>query len=225
MIAPLSWLKQYVPISLDSKILGEKLTEVGLGTERIERKDTDTIFHLEITPNRPDWLSIVGVAREIAAITGKKISYPKLKTDLKPKKNIKLLSLKIHPSFSCSQRMTGIIVDNVMVKESPMWLKEKLLATGQRPINNIVDITNFVMWELGNPIHSFDYDKIDNHEMWVEKAKGGESFESVDEVSYILPKGAIIYKDANKIFDLAGIKEEEIVEHTSKQKQFLSLLL
>lgn len=206
MIAPLSWLKEYIDITLKPEVLGEKLTEIGLGTERIRHENTDTIFDLEITPNRPDWLSILGVAREIAAVENKKIRYPHLKTNLTPKKGTALLPFTIHPNFICSERMTGILISGVTVQESPTWLKERLTGVGLRPINNIVDITNYVMWELGNPIHSFDYDKIAEHEMWVKQAKGGEAFESVDAISYHLPKGAIIYEDQEKIFDLAGIK-------------------
>src|SRR5260221_1248190 len=206
MIAPLSWLTEYIDIKMEPKKLGDKLTEVGLGCEKILHEKDDTIFELEITPNRPDWLSVVGVAREIAAIEGKKIKFPPLKTSLKPKKTTKLLSLTIHPNYSCSQRMTGIIISGITVKDSPKWLKDRLQSIGQRPINNIVDITNYVMGELGNPIHAFDYEKIAAHEMWVSLAKGGESFESVDGISYHLPKGAIIYTDKEKIFDLAEIK-------------------
>lgn len=206
MIAPLSWLKEYIDITMKPEELGEKLTEVGLGTERIRRENGDITFDLEITPNRPDWLSLLGVAREIAAIENKKIRYPKLKTDLKPQKNATILPLEIHPNFAITPRLTGIIINNVIVKESPKWLQERLLSIGQKPINNIVDITNFVMWELGNPIHSFDYHKIAGYEMWVKQAQGGELFESVDEISYHLPKGAIVYEDTEKIFDLVGIK-------------------
>ena len=160
MVAPLSWLKEYVDVSLSPEKLGDKLTEVGLGTENITKVDSDIVFELEITPNRPDLLSIIGVAREIAAIEGRRIKYPELKTDLKPKKSPETLPLKIHPNYKIVPRLTGIIINNVNVKESPEWLMDRLASIGQQPINNIVDITNFVMWELGNPIHSFDYHKI-----------------------------------------------------------------
>ncbi len=207
MLAPLSWIKDYVNIKSDIKSLIERLGEVGLGTESIEKtKDGDTILDLEITPNRPDCLSILGIAREVAAIGNTKIKYPSLKTDLKPQKSAKILPLKIHTNFDINPRLTGIIINNVTVKDSPEWLKEKLEKLGQKPINNIVDITNFVMYELGNPIHSFDYHKITGHEMWIKQSLGGEKFESVDGISYHLPKGAIILEDQEKIFDLIGIK-------------------
>lgn len=206
MLAPISWLKDYVDIKSDLKSLIERLGEVGLGTENIDKSDGDTILDLEITPNRPDLLSILGIAREIAAIEHTKIKYPNLKTDLKPKKDAKILPLKIHTNYEINPRLTGIIINNVEVKDSPDWLKDKLKKLGQRPINNIVDITNFVMYELGNPIHSFDYDKISGHEIWVKQSEGGEKFESVDEITYHLPKGAIILEDTEKVFDLIGIK-------------------
>ncbi|HUQ85398.1 MAG TPA: phenylalanine--tRNA ligase subunit beta [Candidatus Limnocylindrales bacterium] len=207
MLAPLSWLKDYVNIKSNIKSLTERLGEVGLGTEEMTKtSDGDTILDLEITPNRPDLLSIIGIAREVAAVENTKIKYPDLKTDLNPKKNADILPLKIHPNYEVTPRLTGIVINNVTVKESPDWLKEKLKKLGQRPINNIVDITNFVMYELGNPIHSFDYHKIAGHEIYVQQSKGGEKFESVDEIVYHLPKDAIIFEDTEKIFDLVGIK-------------------
>lgn len=204
MLVPLSWLSEYVDISLKPKELAQRLSEVGIGVEKMETEKENVLFELEITPNRPDLLSIIGVAREIAAIEKKKIKYPKLKTDLKP--TAKILPLKIHPNYKITPRLTAIIIDNVKVGQSPKWLQDRLTLIGQRPINNIVDITNFVMYELGNPIHSFDYHKITGEQMWVKQAKGGEEFESVDQLKYHLPKGAIVYEDSEKIFDLVGIK-------------------
>ena len=209
MLAPLSWLKEYVDIALSPKELGERLTEVGLGTEKITKIDGDVIFELEITPNRPDLLSIIGIAREIAAIEGKKIKLPgvigrHLEGVIgKPKK---ILPLEIKTDFKINPRFTGIIIDNIRVQESPKWLQERLVKIGQRPINNIVDITNYVMFEFGNPLHAFDYDKIEGHIMEVKQAKGGEEFESVDGIKYHLPKGAVVITDGKRIIDLCGIK-------------------
>ncbi len=203
MLAPLSWLKEYVDITLTPKELGEKLTEVGLGCEKIIKTSDDIIFELEITPNRPDCLSIIGIAREIAAIENKKIKFPELKNFLKP---IKSLPLIIKTDSSINPRFTGIIISGIKVKESPKWLKDRLVKMNQRSINNIVDITNYVMLELGNPIHAFDYDKIIDKTMTVSQAKGGEKFESVDDITYHLPKDAVIISDKEKIIDLCGIK-------------------
>jgi len=206
MLTPLSWLKEYIDIKLPPKELGERLTEVGLGTEKITKEKDDVIFDLEITPNRPDLLSIIGVAREVAAIEGKKIIYPKNKIDITKVKPKKVLPLKIETDFKINQRFTGIIIDGIKVKESPTWLKEKLIKIGQRPINNIVDITNYVMFEFGNPLHAFDYDKIEGKIMTVHQSKDGEVFKSVDGLNYHLPKGAVVISDSKKIIDLCGIK-------------------
>ena len=203
MLAPLSWLKEYVNITLTPKELAEKLTEVGLGVEKITKIGDDTIFELEITPNRPDCLSIIGIAREIAAIEKKHVKFPKLSNIPKAQKP---LPLTIKTDSKINPRFTAIIINNISVKESPDWLKNRLEKMGQRSINNVVDITNYVMLELGNPIHAFDYNKITGHKMIVEQAKGGEKFESVDGLSYYLPKGAVIIKDNEKIIDLCGIK-------------------
>lgn len=203
MIAPLSWLKEYVNITLSPKELGERLTEVGLGTERISKVDDDTIFEFEITPNRPDLLSIIGIAREIAAIEKKNIKLPKLPNISKPQKP---LPLTINTDFKINPRFTGIIIDGISVKESPAWLKKRLEKVGLRPINNIVDITNYVMLELGNPLHAFDYKKIKGNTLDVIQTSGGEELKSVDGITYHLPKGAVVIKDSEKIIDLCGIK-------------------
>lgn len=203
MLAPLSWLKEYVNITLSPKELGERLTEVGLGTERISKVDEDTIFEFEITPNRPDLLSIIGISREIAAIEKKNIKLPKLPNILKPQKSLPLI---INTDFKINPRFTGIIIDAITVKESPAWLKKRLQKVGLRPINNIVDITNYVMLELGNPLHAFDYRKIKGNVLNVVQTNGGEEFKSVDGIIYHLPKSAVVIKDSEKIIDLCGIK-------------------
>lgn len=204
MLTTLSWLKEYVDIKLSTKELGNRLTEVGLGTEKITEDNTEIILEFEITPNRPDCLSMIGVAREVAAIEKTKIKFPKLKTNLKPTAEIFPLEIKANPKIN--PRFTGIIISGIKVKESPSWLKERLESIGQRPINNIVDITNYVMFELGNPIHAFDYDKIEGKVMKVYQTKGGEEFKSVDGISYRLPNGAVVISDEKKIIDLCGIK-------------------
>lgn len=187
MLAPLSWLKEYVDIKLTPKELAEKLTEVGLGVEKITKTSDDVILELEITPNRPDCLSIVGIAREIAAIERKKIKF-NIKPIPKPSGK---LPFKIHNDFKLLEHYSCVIIKNVDIKDSPEWLKKRLNQLGSRSINNIVDITNYVMFELGVPLHAFDYDLIDGKEFFVKKSKGGEKFTSVDGLSYSLPKDAI----------------------------------
>jgi len=217
MLAPLSWLKEYVDIKMSPAQLGERLTEVGLGCEKITRVDGDVIFEFEITPNRPDLLSIVGIAREIAAIEKKEI---KLKIKAIPSSSKKLPFI-IHNDFTLIEHYSSVVISGVEIKDSPEWLQKRLNQLRLRPINNIVDITNYVMFELGIPLHAFDYDEIHGHEFFIEKAKGGEKFTSVDELSYSLPRDAIIIKDIDRIIDLVGIKGGLNSGITKKTKNIL----
>ena len=206
MLAPLSWLNEFIKIDQKPEILGEKLTETGLGTEKISKlPDGDILFEFEITPNRPDLLSILGIAREIGAVENKKADY-KVSEINAPKKEE--LSIKIVNDFSLCPRYTAIIIKNVTVKEAPKFIQERLKKMNLRPICNLVDITNYVMLELGNPLHVFDYDKIDGHYMKIEKEeKTGEEFTSLDEKKYYLPKDTIIIRDKKgTVIDLCGIK-------------------
>lgn len=203
MKTPISWLKEYVDIKLPLKDLMWRMTEVGMTTESYEEIKDDYILDVEVTPNRPDWMSIIGIARELSAIQSVPLKYPEI-SDLPSKKAD--LPFKINNDFKLCPRHTAITIKGVSQKPSPDWLQEKLIKVGLRPINNLVDITNFVMFELGNPIHVFDYDKLINGEMTIMKSKGGERFISVDEKAYTLPKDAIIFKSGGEVIDLCGIK-------------------
>ncbi len=203
MRAPISWLKDYVDIKLPLKELMWKMTEIGLTTEVSEKIDGEEVLAIEVTPNRPDWLSVIGIAREISIIENSRLTLPALPEI--PKKSANLpISVKVHPDLV--GRYTGVTISNVFVKPSPSWMQNKLKLMGLRPINNLVDITNFVMFEMGIPIHVFDYDKFKNHKLKIELSKGGEGFTSVDGISYKLPANALVIKDENKVIDLCGIK-------------------
>ncbi|OGH23916.1 MAG: hypothetical protein A3J69_00800 [Candidatus Levybacteria bacterium RIFCSPHIGHO2_02_FULL_42_12] len=217
MKAPVSWIKEYVDTSLSVTKLAEKLSEVGIGVEAIETHENETVFDLEITPNRPDWYSIIGIAREVAALENKKIllTIPPIP---KPKKT---LPFTIHNNVELLEHYSGVLIDGVEPKESPAWLVKRLKQVRLRPINAIVDVTNYVMFELGIPLHAFDYDQIQGHEFFVEKARGGERFTTVDNATYTLPKDAIIIKDKNRIVDLVGIKGGLNSGISSKTKRIL----
>jgi len=203
MLVPISWLKDFVKIKLPLKDLMWKMTEVGLTCESFKKIGDETILDVEVTPNRPDWMGIIGIAREVAAIQGLKIKDLKLK-DL-PKKSASL-PIKLIPNFNLFERWTGIIIKDVEIKPSPKWLADRIRLMGHEPINNVIDITNYVMYEFGIPMHAFDYDEILGAEMKVQKSLGKEEFKSVDGLDYILPKDAIVIKDVERIIDLAGIK-------------------
>src|SRR3989344_2194560 len=221
MLVPLSWLNKFVEI--DQKNIREllwKITEVGLTCENYFAKEGDIILDFEITPNRPDWMSVVGIAREISAITGHRLTLKTPKIDLKITENT--FAVKIKPNYEIVPRITSVIIRNVSVKNSPEWLKKRIVQIGLRPINNLVDITNYVLWMHGSLLHVFDYDKIRGHEMTVGLSKGGESFRSLDGIDYILPKNAIIISDSERIIDLLPLKGGE---NTAVSEQTKNVLL
>lgn len=215
MLIPLSWLKEYVDIKLPFPKLAESLSAAGLTVEKWEEKDGEIIFDPEVTPNRPDWMSVYGIAREIAAITNSKLQIPNSKQIPKPKNK---LEIKIKPNFAIIPRMTSVIIKDVTVKLSPEWLQKKIKQIGLRPINNLVDITNYVLWLYASPLHVFDYDKIRGHQISVELSRGGEDFRSLDGLDYKLPKNAIIIKDVGRVIDLPPLKggENTAVSGTTK---------
>jgi len=203
MLIPLSWLKDYVDIRLPLKNLMWKMTEAGLTCETTKKAGDEIILDVEVTANRPDWMSILGVAREVAAIQGLKIKEPKIK-NLPPQ--TANFPIDLETNFNLFERWTGIVIKGVEIKPSPKWLQNRIISMGHTPINNIIDITNYVMYELGIPMHAFDYDEIYGQIMTLKLSKGGEKFTSVDNLDYVLPENAIIINDAERLIDLAGIK-------------------
>ncbi len=203
MFAPISWLSDFVDITIPLPDLMWRLTEVGLTCEKVTQVDSDPILELEITPNRPDCMSIVGIAREIAAIQHSPLKLHEYKLDAAEKS---ILPMEFKVDYRLFERWSAISIADVTVAPSPSWMRERLIKIGLRPINNIVDITNYVMFELGIPLHAFDYDEIKGGIMSVERSQGGEKFTSVDELTYELPKDAMIIRDSERIIDLVGIK-------------------
>lgn len=219
MLIPLSWLKEYVDIKLPFPDLAAKLSEAGLTVETWKEEGGDIIFDPEVTPNRPDWMSVYGVAREIAAVTGAKLKDPAPKLDLKKPKD--LLPIAIKPDYAIVPRKTSVIIRGVKVKPSPEWLQKRIKQVGLRPINNLVDITNYVLWIYGSLLHVFDYDKIRGHQMTIELSRGGEDFRSLDGIDYKLPKNAIIIKDVGRVIDLLPLKGGENTAASSQTQNVL----
>lgn len=203
MLIPITWLKEYIDIKLPLKELMWKMTEVGLTCESYKKDGDEIILDVEVTANRPDWMSIIGVAREVAAIQETKLNDIKIK-DI-PTQTAKF-PIDLEIDFELFPRWSAVIIKDIEIKQSPVWLAERIKLMGHEPINNIIDITNYVMYELGIPMHAFDYDEIYGQIMSVKKSQGGENFTSVDGVSYKLPPNAIIIEDSERIIDLAGIK-------------------
>jgi phenylalanyl-tRNA synthetase beta chain len=180
-------------------------------------KANDYVFEIGITPNRGDLFSHIGVAREVAAIYDKKISIPKINIKESETKTCDLVKISIDNKDLC-KRFTGRVIKNVQIKESPEWMKKRLISIGLRPRNNIVDITNFVMFETGQPLHAFDYDKIRGKEIIVKTAKDDDKFITLDSKERILDSNTLMVCDGKGYSGIAGIMGGEFSEITDNTK-------
>lgn len=176
----------------------------------------DTIFDFEIHSNRPDLMSIIGIAREVAVITDNKLRTPEIKIKEKDERIEKDITVNIEAEDLCP-RYAGRVIKDIKIEESPLWLKWKLRLLGARPINNIVDITNFVMMETGQPLHAFDLDLIKGKTIIVRKSRPGETICTLDDVERQLPSNSLVIADTEGAIALAGImggKYSEIDQNT-----------
>lgn len=176
----------------------------------------DIVYDVSVTPNRPDCLSHIGIARELAVAFGLKLKKPEVKVVESSKKVYDFASVEIIDKANCP-RYSARVVLNVKVEPSPKWLQSYLQSVGLRPINNIVDITNFVLYEIGHPLHAFDYDKLAKHKIIVKCANDGESFITLDGKVRTLRRDTLMICDAEKPVAIAGVMgglNSEITEQT-----------
>ncbi len=177
----------------------------------------DTIVEFEITPNRPDCLSVIGLAREAAATRRKplKLHTPQVKgcgDAIENYVSVEVQNPELCPRYTCK------VIKNVRVAPSPRWLRERLRASGVRPINNLVDITNYVMLEYGQPLHAFDARFVDGKKIIVRNARPGEAMQTLDGVDRQLNEGMLVISDVNKAIAVAGVMGGEnsaIVDDTN----------
>ncbi|EFU76966.1 phenylalanine--tRNA ligase subunit beta [Lachnoanaerobaculum saburreum] len=179
----------------DSKVVADAIELLGL---------RDTIFEYEITSNRVDCYGVIGIAREAAATFKKKFVLPKVNQTGNSENVADYLSVEVRDSELC-KRYVARVVKNIKLAPSPAWMQERLRAVGIRPINNIVDITNYVMAEYGQPMHAFDYDLLEGHKIVVDRAKDGEEFETLDGMVRKLDKDILMINDGKKAVAVAGI--------------------
>ena len=207
--------------------------ELGLGTDgdgiiilpesapigleyREYRELNDVIFELEITPNRPDCLSYVGIAREIAAYYDREIKMPKFTA----KKVVEAsdsdrMRIEVQDKNIC-KRYSGKIIKNLKIGESPEWLKKRLLSVGVKPINNVVDATNYILFETNQPLHAYDISTIQDGTIFVRKAVSGEKVVTLDGIEKELKNGELVIADTGKILGIAGVIGGESSKVTEK---------
>ena len=217
MRVPLEWLKEYVQVRLRPEALAHRLTMAGVEVSGIARVDGEPVLDLEITPNRPDCLSIIGVAREVAAITGAKLRLPRevegsrvkvqgkrqrpRTSDLEPRTK---LFIRIEDRKGCA-RYLGRLIEGVRIGPSPAWMQKRLVACGLRPINNVVDITNYVLLEYGQPLHAFDAARLLESTVIVRRATAKETLVTLDDEPRTLSPDILVIADAKRPVAIAGV--------------------
>tara|TARA_B100000959_G_scaffold287499_1_gene373124 strand:- start:254203 stop:256593 length:2391 start_codon:yes stop_codon:yes gene_type:complete len=181
----------------------------------------DVVLEVDLTPNRGDCLSMIGIAREVAATTGSNLIRPKLNDlDSCSEKTSDFISIKNNAPDMCS-RYVGRAVKNLTVKKSPFWIRRRLHALGIRSINNLVDITNYVLLEVGHPLHAFDSDLIDDNTITVRCAKEKEKFTTLDGKTYTLNPSSLVIADKKGAVALAGIMGGENSEVSKKTRNVI----
>ncbi len=216
MIVNYNWLSEWVDIDCAPGELADLLSKIGLEVEEVEKTAGDTIYKIDITPNRGDLLSVIGIAREIAAKSEKKLK-KSIEYKFTDETQNKKIDVTVESKEDCP-RYTASPLNNIKIANSPSIIVERLQKCGIRPLNNIVDITNYVLLETGQPLHAFDFDKIKGG-ITVRRAKKGEQITTLEETEKELSKEDLIIADDEGPVALAGIMgglESGISENTQR---------
>ncbi|MFQ5653719.1 MAG: phenylalanine--tRNA ligase subunit beta [Planctomycetota bacterium] len=208
MRVSIDWLRDYVEISLSPEELADRLTRAGLETESIERIGDDVVLELETTSNRPDHLGHLGVAREVAWICRVPLRTPDDGLGTVPTAAGKSLSewvrLHVEDRVRCPRYIARLAID-VRIEESPAWLKRRLETIGLRPVNNVVDLSNYVLHEWGQPLHTFDHELLEGGMILVRRAAQGEAITAINGREYLLDREDLVIADQGKPVAVAGI--------------------
>jgi len=230
ILIPDIWLRKFLKTKATPSQLKECLSLCGPSIERIYGEGKKTVYDIEVTGNRPDAMSVIGVAREATAIlprfgiSAEILGDPYTQKAILPKgKSSRTLTLKTDPLLN--PRWMSVVIDNVTVKASPTWLTQFLELAGMRSLNNVVDVTNYLMRAYGQPAHVFDYDRIIGHTMTLRASRKGEKLITLDGKSHTLPGDDIVIEDkTGKLVDLCGImggENSSVTQHTRRVMLFL----
>jgi phenylalanyl-tRNA synthetase beta chain len=211
-----NWLGEYVELPTSVEELARRLTDAGHAVELIEERSGDHILDMDITTNRVDCMNHLGMAREVAVLFDRPLKAPEIRLDEAAEKAADAAQIYIDAPDLC-HRYVGRVIRGVTIGPSPDWLRERLEAIGLRSINNIVDVTNFVLWELGQPLHAFDLDKLGQRTIRVRSAKAGEKLTTLDGEARELTAEMLVIADAEVPVALAGVMgglDSEVTEAT-----------
>lgn len=220
MFISLNWLRELTETRFSPEEIRERLTMVGLAIDAVEKHDGDVVLDVEVPSNRPDCLSHVGIAREVAVIERGHLRLPSAAAPKTEGRSASLTSVEISDPDLCP-RYAARVVRGVKIGPSPDWLAKRLEAIGQRPINNVADITNYVLHELGQPLHAFDFEKLGGRRIIVRRAAPGEKLKTLDGVERNLTRDMLVIADAEKPVALAGIMGGEESEISNGTKDVL----
>jgi phenylalanyl-tRNA synthetase beta chain len=205
MIVSWNWLTEYVRLDLPEPELSRQLMMAGFNHESTEEVEGDLAIDLEVTSNRPDCLGHLGVAREIAALTGQLLKLPTADfTEHEPATSSRI-AVEILPEASWCPQYRARVIENVKLGPSPAWMQRRLKAAGMTPVSNVVDITNYVMLETGQPHHAFDLAKVRGGRIIVRNARAGEKLVAINGKTYDLQSWAGVIADAEGAVALAGV--------------------
>ena len=211
----LDWLREFVDLP-DHRELEARITMLGMGVASSTAVGSDRVLDLEITTNRPDCLGHLGVAREVAAGFGKPLRALAVTMAESSRPAGAAISIEIEDRAGCA-RFCGRVIENVKVQPSPEWLARRLEAVGVRPINNVADITNYVLMELGHPMHAYDLERLCGHKLIARRARSGEKLHTLDGVERTLSAEDLVIADAERAVGLAGVmggEDSEIAYRT-----------
>lgn len=180
----------------------------------------DVVLEIAITPNRADALSHIGIARDLAAIYNRPMKYPEIVLNESTKKSMDAASIEIVDAVNCP-RYVGKVITGVEIKESPEWIKRRLKSIGLRPISNVVDVSNYVLYEVGQPLHTFDLDNLSGKKIVVKCAKDNDKFTTLDSKERNLSSADLMICDAEKPVAIAGVMGGENSEITNATKNIL----
>jgi phenylalanyl-tRNA synthetase beta chain len=212
----MNWLADYLPGPLEAEVAAEALTHGGLPVESIETIDGDSVLDVEVTSNRGDCLSHLGIARELSALLGRPFQEPAISAPEAADRIQSLTSITIEAPELCPH-YTARLLRGVKIGPSPQWMVQRLEAVGLRSINNVVDVTNYVLFELGQPLHAFDFDRLTGRRIIVRAARAGEKLTSLDGHERALTAGMLVIADADRPVALAGVMgglETEVTDST-----------
>src|SRR5262245_9405583 len=215
-----NWLKEFVDIRETPQQLGTRLTNLGLAVDALESHSSDWIFELDVATNRPDCLSHFGVAREIAAAYGTALKPSKFELHEGEKRASEVFSISISDADLCA-RYCGRYVAGVKIGPSPEWLRDRLEALGVRSINNVADVTNYVMMELGQPLHAFDADLLEGQMIVVRRAELDEKIITLDGVERELNPSVLVIADGHRAVAVAGVMGGAETEISASTKNVL----